>query len=305
MTKTKTNKTKMTPFGKYLDSQRAHTRLSEGEIEALAYYNDHQFGQPTQLGQEYIARALAELRAIRKAGVLVDVTPYLPPAIELAHLAECKPPSVVDHVEDSEPRDHGLGILEQNSYTTISESTCVADCPVFRKQQLDEWKANDGKWTLSTSEEHWSSIGDYCYDTEAEAVRAGGRYGEDQGIEDGRLFWVGRIDHVTASELADVFNADDMLDRMSSHLYDNFSDEVDYDLHVTTAEEGDLENRVRPIIERWMLDHHITPQVCRIAHVTSHIWRQCEAEDSMRGDPSNHPRCTLHANHDGREHVFE
>jgi hypothetical protein len=259
----------------------SNTRLSDGEINALEYYVANQMlATDSSIGRGYILRAIDELRAIRAAGVLVNQTPAQPAAVAPLHLSACKPPGsevVVD--------------------VRRQEWECPYECPAFQFMRHQEWLASDGKWTCSTSEEHFDCS--EVFDTEAEAIEYGAGFASEMGIEDGMLYWTGQISIMRSSELARVFDATRTVETMEEYIYDNCGDEVSYEIRPSTEQDTDLEARVRPVIARWLDDHGLTPSCAHINKVRSHVFHLCPEVDSTRFDPANHPRCTRETGHDG------
>lgn len=161
-----------------------------------------------------------------------------------------------------------------------------------------------GKWTCSTSEEHWDHSEDF--DTREEAVAyAMTEFAADYGVEDGGLIWVGQIKEIAADDLArHGADAWKVIDNLSERLYELVGDACDYELEVSKDQEADLDERLESAIRGWLNAHGIKPNCFTIEHVEHHVWKQCKETRRVDTYPSAEEtphveRCVLQIEHDG------
>lgn len=259
--------------------QMQSKRLTDGELNALEYYSLHQHGEHAPLAATYALRAIRELRAIRRAGVLVNPDPDPTPA-PVDHLPLCA------------------------AFANLQDGPCVEGCPVLafheavNAKEREENCPQTGQWIASTDEENFN--GNDGFTTEAEAIEAGKFLCEEHGVEDGHPYYTGVVTRVTAEEMAESVDGSSIVETIETHLYDNYGgDHTEDGISASKEDEEDLERRVRHAVIAWANDRKLVPRWYRVEKVKDHTFRICEEIDSSIADPNNHPRCVRYLGHDG------
>jgi hypothetical protein len=264
-----------------LANQISSRRLTDGELNALEYYSLHQHGQRAPGAATYALRAIRELRAIRRAGVLVNPDPDPDPTVD--HLPLC---------------------AASTSMSSDYEGPCVEGCPVLAlhdarsvKEKIENCPQT-GQWVASTDEENFN--GHEGYDTEAEAIEYGKLLCEENGVEDGQLYWTGIVSRLTAEEMAEGIYGSNLIEAIELHLYDNYGgDHTEDGIGASADDEKDLEHRVRHTVIQWAHERETVPVWYGLEMMKSHVFHLCEEVDSSMADPNNHPRCVRYKGHDG------
>lgn len=224
---------------------------------------------------------LTEAEAGALTGFMKTLRPPKPPTPELPSCL----PSCADYDDNAE------------------DAACDPACPRWAQLEKERTRWHTGKWTCSTDEENFNCS--EHFDTEAEAIEYGKVLSEENGLEDGELYWTGRIAAVTADEMAEgATDGGSIVEHIESYLYDNLGGDITEDgIGATDAQLEDLTKRIQGVTRQWIVDHDLVPNWCRIEKSRSHLFAQCDEVDSTRFDPANHPRCIRYDGHDG-EHDF-
>src|SRR6185295_1658861 len=135
-----------------------------------------------------------------------------------------------------------------------------------------------GTFLFSRFEERWDNW--EASPTRDEAIDYGINVMEWDGVEDGEIFYTGKIATFTPDELAaeaDI-NADRTIFGIELSILEVAGDPGDGGppLPTTAEQRADLDTRLRDAVKAWLVDHAITPGCYRIVDIERHAYQQCE-----------------------------
>jgi plasmid maintenance system antidote protein VapI len=169
------------------------------------------------------------------------------------------------------------------------------------RQYDDRWMQQAGKWSASTSDEHWTSS--EMLDTREEAIEyAKFHLAEEENVCDGDRLFTGQVNPVTPEQMVEGIDAFRVIEDLAERVLELVGDEVYGGLTVTKEQETELELDLKEAVMRWLRRYKLVPKVYSLDHVQSFAFKQCPTTTTVPDDDALH-RCTRHAGHPG-DHDF-
>jgi len=115
----------------------------------------------------------------------------------------------------------------------------------------------EGKWLVSSNEEHWDCGEEFDTKDEA-AVYAVGEFAKDYGVEPGRRVWIGCVESLDKplDLAASMFDLDDALEKLGEALWEQCGEAAeDAGPKFSKRECEEFEANVRAYIASWLIVH--------------------------------------------------
>lgn len=137
---------------------------------------------------------------------------------------------------------------------------------------------NDGEWTCSTDEEHWSCF--ESFPTREEALEYALKVFAPEQNHEGHTVWTGQVKMVTAREVVqDVISAEQIEDDLGEWFYEHVGEDAADDIRLSPNQKDDLEALLVETLATWLVANNKAPTCFTLQHVKEHPYDPSTAEE--------------------------